>query len=253
MDPDISSKIRNRPVLYASEYHKSVNWNILWEHISIIIPAHNEAERISTVIATASAVGAAEVLVVDNNSQDQTSSVAAASGARVVLCEKQGKAEAMRYGVEHSSERSSIILFLDADLTGLTQEHLQSLAAPFFKSGHAEHIMSMGMFDRGKSNKAMWQLPYLTGQRALLKTDFIAATQDIKVTGWEIEATLNAYFKTNKFPILPMVLDGLFHVQKTEKLGKKEGRKARTRMLVIAFIGSVKYPFRMLQKKLNTK
>ena len=62
--------------------------------LSVIVPAWNEEKRIGTAIASlqrAAAVyerergGAAEIIVVDNNSSDRTSSVARHFGATVVF------------------------------------------------------------------------------------------------------------------------------------------------------------------------
>lgn len=80
--------------------------------ISVVIPAIDEAEGISAAIHSATSQGAAEVLVVDGGSQDETVSQALAAGARVVHSEP-GRARQQNAGAAVAS--GSVLLFLHAD------------------------------------------------------------------------------------------------------------------------------------------
>src|SRR5580704_6602478 len=99
--------------------------------LAIIIPARNEADRISATVTAASTVAAADiVVVVDDGSTDGTAAAAAAAGAHVVRhARNRGKAAAMETGAEAVSLIESgaagpvvtgsgprHLLFLDADL-----------------------------------------------------------------------------------------------------------------------------------------
>jgi glycosyltransferase involved in cell wall biosynthesis len=83
--------------------------------VSVVIPAHNEAPTIeSVVLSVADAVPGAEILVVDDGSRDDTAAVAEAAGATVLrLPVNVGKGAAVREGMEASS--GDIIVLIDAD------------------------------------------------------------------------------------------------------------------------------------------
>lgn len=82
--------------------------------VSVVIPAFNEEESIASVVGEYHALGSVhEVLVVDNNSTDATSSIAEAAGARVILEVEQGYGCALRRGL--SEANGEIIILTEAD------------------------------------------------------------------------------------------------------------------------------------------
>ena len=87
----------------------------LGENVTVILPAHNEARTVKTVVERVRAsVPEAEIMVVDDGSTDETSREAEASGAVLVaLAQNQGKGVALREGVAHA--RGDILVFIDAD------------------------------------------------------------------------------------------------------------------------------------------
>jgi glycosyltransferase involved in cell wall biosynthesis len=91
--------------------------------LSVVVPAYNEARRLKTSLPSLLDVAddaGAEVIVVDDGSDDDTAAVAAdhladLPGGRVVrLPLNSGKGAAVRAGVAHARGRS--IVFMDADL-----------------------------------------------------------------------------------------------------------------------------------------
>jgi len=96
--------------------------------VSVVVPAYNEASRISAVLTPlVDCASVDEVIVVDDGSDDGTAKVA--QGFRDVqvisLPQNRGKAAALDEGV--SQARNETLLFLDADLVGLTEGHVQRL------------------------------------------------------------------------------------------------------------------------------
>ena len=83
--------------------------------IVALIPAHDEAPRIGSVIDVAR--GHLPVLVVDDGSSDGTAAVARAAGATVIeQSPNQGKGAALRAGFRHAlAGGADAILTLDAD------------------------------------------------------------------------------------------------------------------------------------------
>lgn len=89
-------------------------------NITVLILAENEAENIESVIqSTLEVIESlrikAEILVVDGNSKDETRAKAEKAGARVIMQDKPGFANALKNGFEES--KGEYILTIDADLS----------------------------------------------------------------------------------------------------------------------------------------
>jgi GT2 family glycosyltransferase len=84
--------------------------------VTVVIPAHNRAELIGRAVASAKAQHAppAEILVIDDGSEDQTPEIAERAGARVIrLPENRGAAAARLAGIRAASH--DWVAFLDSD------------------------------------------------------------------------------------------------------------------------------------------
>ncbi|MCS7265043.1 MAG: glycosyltransferase family 2 protein [Armatimonadetes bacterium] len=102
--------------------------------VSVIMPARNEADKIGLTIKSLienkpEEIGEAEIVVVDDASNDETSEEAKKAGATKVvkLSRHRGKGSALRFGVEGA--RGEILLFIDADL-GETAKSLWQILKP---------------------------------------------------------------------------------------------------------------------------
>lgn len=82
--------------------------------VVVIIPALNEEDAIVRVLADIPGL-ASEVIVVDNGSDDETSTRAEAAGARVVREPIRGYGQACLAGIAALPKDTDIVVFLDGD------------------------------------------------------------------------------------------------------------------------------------------
>ncbi|MBJ6367993.1 glycosyltransferase family 2 protein [Snuella sedimenti] len=100
-------------------------------HIKVIIPAYNEADSIPHVINDIPDI-ANEVIVVNNNSTDNTAINAKKMGATVLTEPQKGYGYACLKGMEYianQEEKPDIVVFLDGDYSDYPQE-LNKIVAP---------------------------------------------------------------------------------------------------------------------------
>lgn len=85
--------------------------------VCVVLPAYNEAQHIEACLRSVwAAFPNARVLVVDNNSQDQTGAIARLMGATVLHEPRAGKGYAVVTGVQHAlTEDCEWVVFHDAD------------------------------------------------------------------------------------------------------------------------------------------
>jgi len=99
--------------------------------IKVIIPAYNEADSISHVINDIPDI-VSEVIVVSNNSTDDTEINAKKAGATVLLEPNKGYGYACLKGMQYianKTEKPDIIVFLDGDYSDYPEE-LTKIVAP---------------------------------------------------------------------------------------------------------------------------
>ncbi len=198
------------------------------ECVSLVIPAYNEADTIGPVLDVVRRMPEIDqVIVVSDGSTDATAVVARMAGARVVeLPTNQGKGAAMHMGVE-AAQGSDVIVFLDADLVGLTPAHVRALLEPVL-SGEVE--ATVGVFEGGRvsTDLALALAPFLSGQRALRR--HLLEKVAIGESGFGVELALNRALKRRGVSIREVVLQDLSQVMKEEKMGLAKGLAARMRM-----------------------
>ncbi|PIF01033.1 MAG: UDP-glucose--dolichyl-phosphate glucosyltransferase [Maribacter sp.] len=93
-------------------------------NIKVIIPAYNEAGSIAHVIHEIPA-SVSEVIVVNNNSSDETAKMAEKAGATVLTETNMGYGNACLCGmqyIERQSVKPDIIVFIDGDYSDYPQE-----------------------------------------------------------------------------------------------------------------------------------
>src|SRR6267142_5101771 len=115
--------------------------------VSVVIPTHNEAQSIGRVLADLPAELVTEVLVVDSNSTDGTSEIAAKMGARILHEPRRGYGRACLTGLANT-QNPHVVVFLDGDYSDRPSE-LPILLAPIIE-GRAD--ITLGSRFGGKSN-----------------------------------------------------------------------------------------------------
>jgi len=198
--------------------------------VAAIVPAYNEEKTIGNVLKTLKlAKELNEIIVVSDGSTDKTVQISKSFGSEVLEGpERTGKGNAMKKGVK--SINADIIVFFDADLIGLTPEHVSLLVQPVLKN---EAGMAVGIRDRiGETPLFLLKIdPLLAfgGERALKREIFENLPERFS-QGFEIETALNFYCQVNKIPVKYVKLKSLKMIIKEKKYGFLKGFWERLKM-----------------------
>ncbi len=198
------------------------------DRVTAIVPAYNEAQNIANVLTVLKRVPEIdEIIVVDDGSEDNTADVARQLGVMVTqLPTNQGKGAAMMRGAQLA--RGDIVLFLDADLVGLTVPHVQQLLEPICRG---DTDATVGIFEGGRisTDWAQAVAPFLSGQRAL-RRQLLQEFDQWDVNGYGVELQLHRQLKRMGKAPTAVLLHEVTQVVKEEKLGLVKGLAARMRM-----------------------
>lgn len=193
-----------------------------------IIPAFNEEKTIKNVIEVVKNVDIIdEIIVVSDGSKDDTAKIAREMGVFTIEYEEnKGKGAALKAGIDNAN--ADVLLFLDADLIGLTKDHVISLVDPVLKD---EADMTIGIFTSGRfaTDLAQKVAPHLSGQRAM-KKEVLLNISNIDMTRYGVEVALTKIVEKENYRVKTVELKDMTHIMKEEKLGFKNGFKARMKM-----------------------
>ena len=178
--------------------------------VSVIVPAYNEEKKIRHVLK--SLVNSSlidEIIVINDGSSDNTLFMIKQFKkiSLINLKKNHGKSYAITKGIEKS--KGDIVIFIDADLTGLNDSHLEKLINPLI-SGKKEVVI--GYPNYIKADKLF--LP-LSGTRSYWKKDLLPYLKEIINKGYGLELFLNYIFRDKKIKLFP--LHGIKHALKYEK------------------------------------
>ena len=110
--------------------------------ISVIIPAYNEEDSIGLVLDALPQNLIHEIIVVDNNSTDDTARSASEKGAQVVAEKRRGYGSACLKGISEL-DNPDIVVFLDGDFSDYPEEIIQ-LVEPI-ESGKKDFVLGSRM------------------------------------------------------------------------------------------------------------
>ncbi|NID11326.1 glycosyltransferase family 2 protein [Fibrivirga algicola] len=180
--------------------------------VLVIIPAFNEENSVGNVIREIPMHVVSEVIVVNNNSNDQTAVQAAAAGATVLDEPIQGYGRACLRGIAYAHNRQQkpdIIVFLDADYSDYPAE-LTDVIAPILANSADLVIGSRALGERQQGSMTPQQvfgnwlatrlIHWLYGVRftdlgpfrAIRYTSLIALDMQDTTYGWTVEMQVKA-------------------------------------------------------------
>lgn len=197
--------------------------------ISCLIPAHNEAARIGAVLDAALRHPLIdEVIVIDDGSTDDTARIAARDGVRLLhMVRNGGKTRALAAGIALST--GDTLLFLDADLTGLTAQDLTRLIHPV-ASGKADTAISLR-----RNAPLLWRwigLDYISGERVLPRSLIEGHLDRLgHLPRFGVEVYLNTLWIAARPRIAVVRWSGVESPSKSRKQGLVAGLRADLSML----------------------
>ena len=191
--------------------------------IKVIIPAYNEEESIDKVIYNIPPI-VKEIIVVNNNSTDNTQSAAKTAGATVINEPKRGYGYACLCGMNYISlqeTKPDIIVFLDGDYSDYPQQ-LSQLVAPIIEK---DIDLVIGARVRALREKGAMTYPQKFGNwlatklmklffgarftdlgpfRAIKYSKLLALHMEDKTYGWTVEMQLKAVKQKYSYIEVPM-------------------------------------------------
>lgn len=190
-----------------------------------IICAYNEQDTIKGVAITALDYFFDEVIIVNDGSTDNTDEILKEISKfydfkYIVLPENKGKGFAMAIGIENAI--GEIILFIDADLSNLKDEHFLHLLIPVIEN---ETDMVLGQATETLINYKYNPFKSFTGERVLLKKDILPILDKMKHSRFGVETLINLYYQSEGKRIKYEMLEGLKHPTKFDKTSSSQAAK----------------------------
>lgn len=191
--------------------------------IKVIIPAFNEADSIANVIKELPD-SVSEIIVVNNNSSDDTAKNAQLAGATVLTEERKGYGYACLKGMDyvaHQSKAPDIIVFIDGDYSDYPEE-LDKVVDPILNDGKDFVIGARVKRLREKGSMTPQQIFGNWLATSLMKVFFGATFTDLgpfrairydklltldmedKTYGWTVEMQLKAIKKKLVYTEVPV-------------------------------------------------
>ncbi|HAW51212.1 MAG TPA: UDP-glucose--dolichyl-phosphate glucosyltransferase [Flavobacteriales bacterium] len=192
--------------------------------ISVIIPAFNEENSVGKVIAELPKNLLEDIIVVNNNSNDNTSDMALKEGAIVIDEPVPGYGRACLKGMDYLKNKQQvpdIVVFLDADYSDYPNQ-LMDVAGPIINENYD---MVIGSRELGNREKGSMTFPQIFGNKLATRliywiykvrfTDLgpfraikFSALMDLNMTdlnyGWTVEMQVKAAKKNLKCTEVPV-------------------------------------------------
>lgn len=194
--------------------------------LSCIIPTYNEAPRIAGILSTVAAHPLIdEVIVVDDGSKDNTREIVQGlilqfPKVRLIVHEKNtGKSGAISTGIKASV--GEYIIFIDADLLGVTTQDLTNLIEPVL-SGNADVTISLR-----RNTPGIWRkigIDYISGERVMPRSFLIPLVDHFtQIPKFGLESFINRQIIREKSRIKIVDWPGVDSPYKFKKQGIIKG------------------------------
>jgi glycosyltransferase involved in cell wall biosynthesis len=191
-------------------------------NIKAVIPAYNEERSIGKVINNIPKNVVSEIIVVNNNSTDETGIHARKAGATVLIEITKGYGASCLKGIEYLKQnKCDIVIFLDGDYSDFPEE-VPLLLDPIIKDNYDFILGSRVLGKREKGSlpfqsrvgsklscflmKLFWKVKYtdLGPFRAIKFDKLIELNMDDKWYGWTVEMQIRAAKKKLKILEVPV-------------------------------------------------
>jgi hypothetical protein len=128
---------------------------------------------------------------------------------------------------------SDFVLMLDADLIGLTPEHVTVLCDPVI---FGKYDMTLGLFKGGnwKTDFSHWATPWLTGQRCL-RREMLQCISREAASGYGLETAMTVAVHQQGWKVKKVPLRGMSHPVSEIHRGGLKGVANRVKMYLHVF------------------
>ena len=190
-----------------------------------IICVFNEEKTIKDVAIKVADYFFDEVIVVNDGSTDKTDDILNTLSKNyefkyIKLEENKGKGFAMATGIENTT--GEIIVFVDADLSDLQEDHLFELAMPLV---HKKADMILGQATETLIDYSVNPFKSFTGERSVFKKDIVPIVDKMKHSRFGVETLINLYYQSEGKKVKYVMLNGLKHPTKFDKVSKQQAFK----------------------------
>lgn len=175
--------------------------HVMKKDIKVIIPAFNEQNSIAKVVRDIPKDWVSEIIVVDNNSKDDTQTAAQKEGATVLAEEQQGYGYACLRGIAYLSEQQvppDLIVFMDADYSDHPEE-LPEVVRPILEDDMELVIGSRALGEKEKGAMTPQQVFGNWLATRLMKLFYGATFTDLgpfRAVTWQALQRINMQDKT---------------------------------------------------------
>ena len=193
--------------------------------ISAIVCVYNEEKTIKDVVIKVADYFFDEVIVVNDGSSDKTDDILNELSKiyefkYIKLEENKGKGFAMATGIENAT--GEIIVFVDADLSDLKEDHLFELTMPLVNK---KADMILGQATETLIDYSVNPFKSFTGERSVFKKDILPIVDKMKHSRFGVETLINLYYQAEGKKVKYVMLNGLKHPTKFDKVSKQQALK----------------------------
>lgn len=184
------------------------------DYVSCIIPYYNEQARIGHIVKVVVASEWIKEVILVNDGSDDGGYIGPKHPKIKHLkhAANKGKSAAMKTGFFEAKEK--FVMFLDADLNGLTTKHIDHLILPVLNGSYEVSISKREYFSF---------FDVFTGDRVMNKNDWDVFFQNVNATNNGTEIRMNRFTLLSQMKFCRVNWTGVTQTYKAEKIGYFKG------------------------------